>query len=348
MSLLNQVLQDLEKRKATGDIAEPFQINHVKAVTVTPKKTPYLLFTLIVLTCFIAILSYFLFIRQSVNIDPPALQQTPVIAAKEVVTPASQNITIKESQQKKPALQLAKKPQVLTKNLAKKIKPKQHAVNNKVATQQAQVTQIKIPQTPIKQTLKSQAIKTLSPEQKAEKFYKTAEKQHNIIEQQRNLESTLKLNPQHINARLLLSSILLQQGLTEKTTNILEQGLSLFPKNMRLINLRSQLLLQNKQAQIALTLLHRLDATYVQDETYLSLLASAYQQNNNNENSLNVYQKLVTINPKKAEYWLGLAISLEKQGNTRQALNAYQQALNKNTLKIVIVSYIKQRISILK
>ena len=337
MSLLNQVLQDLEKRKATGDIAEPFQINQVKAVTVTTKKTPYLLITLIVLTCIIIILSYFLYIRQSVNIYTPVLQQTSAIADKKVVTPASHNITIKEPQQKKPALQLAKK-----------LKLKQHALNDKVTTQQVQVTQIKIPQAPIKQKLKAPAIKTLSPEQKAEKLYKTAKKQHNIVEQQKHLESALKLNPQHINARLLLSGILLQQGQTEKTTKILEQGLTLFPKNMRLINLRSQLLLQNKHAQVALTLLRRLDATYVQDETYLSLLASAYQQNNNNENSLNVYQKLVTINPKKAEYWLGLAISLEKQGNTRQALNAYQQALNKNTLKIVIVSYIKQRISILK
>ena len=91
-----------------------------------------------------------------------------------------------------------------------------------------------------------------------------------------------------------------------------------------------------------------MDASYIQDETYLGLLAATYQQKNNYSKSLEVYQKLVTINPDKAEYWLGLAIAYENQAEKPQALHAYQQALNKNPLKTVIVSYIKQRISILK
>ena len=129
---------------------------------------------------------------------------------------------------------------------------------------------------------------------------------------------------------------------------MLDQSLILFPQNIEFIKLRSQLFLKNKQAGAALQILTQIDATYVQDEAYLGLLGAAYQQRNIYAKSLSIYQRLLTINPEKAENWLGLAIASENQGFKQQALDAYQQALNKNTLKPVIVSYINTRISILK
>ena len=327
MSLLNQVLLDLEKRNATTE-PEQYLLNNIKTVYPSKKNTTYLPVALILFTCILLAFTY--------GFNEKKEQKTPVLntSQKKITSPTQHQKksvvkntrdTDKKTQAKKQDIRTSSRP-----------KPKPQAPEVKKAP-------ILVSDKP-----KKTAFKTISKTQQAEQLFTTAKLQKNKVEKQKKLELVLTLNPQHINARLLLSNTLLNQGLTNQTEEILDQGLALFPQNMGFINLRSQLLLQNNQPQAALTILQKIDAIYVQNETYLSLLASAYQQNNNNLKSLQTYQKLLKINPQKAEYWLGLAIAMEKQGDTKQALNAYRESLDKNTLKIAIVSYIKQRISILK
>ena len=195
---------------------------------------------------------------------------------------------------------------------------------------------------------KSKKIKTFSKKQQAKKLFEIAKKSQSLAKKQIHLEQAINLNPQHINARLLLADTLFNQNQTEKAAEFLDQSLELFSDNLQFINLRSQLLLKEKQPQAALTLLSKAGTEDTQDEAYLSLLGAAYQQNHDSASAQKTYQKLVKINPEKAENWLGLAMASEKQGEDNQALDAYQQALDKNSLKDSIVSYIKQRISLLK
>jgi len=375
MSLLNQVLQDLEKRNAEN-LPEQLKLSNLKAITIKPSRSYYLPFAILCITGIIAII---IFTAQKT----PGTLEKPDIAKQSIV---KQSVAIQTSA-----------------NVIKKIPPKQpsvpepvHSINSPIsygmldsllnslwgkmytdntfgtiniykaqasktiqtssqqigsgysARQKKQPAKIKAKRKTIRKKPKDQTIKKPSNKQKAEHYFLLAEKQQHHSDKQKNLELAILLNPQHINARLLLTNTLLQQGLTIQSAKLLDQSLVLFPQNLQFITLRSQLFLQQKQAQDALNILHLIDENYVQDETYLSLLAAAYQQNNDNFNSLKTYQKLLNINPQKAEYWLGLAIALEKQGYPQQARNAYQQALDKNTLKPVILSYIKQRISILK
>jgi Flp pilus assembly protein TadD len=350
MSLLNQVLQDLEKRNAEKT-PEYQQLSHVRATTVNPSKSYYLVFAIV---CITGIITAIFFYTQK---TPDTLEEQQIVKqqiAKQSVAKQTANISIKKKPPTKPptpntARSTHTATTTKTKTKTKTIQSdKQQIKSGNSAGQKKQQTKIISKQKITKKKLINQTVKKLSNEEKAEQYYLQAKKQQLNSDKQKNLELAIQLNPQHINARLLLSNTLLQQGLTNQSTALLDQSLELFPQNLRLITLRSQLFLQRKQAQDALSILHRIDENHVQDETYLGLLAAAYQQNNDNFNSLKTYQKLLLINPQKAEHWLGLAIALEKQEHPQQALNAYQQALNKKTLKPVIVSYIKQRISILK
>lgn len=333
MSLLNQVLQDLEKRNVT-DKAKPAQASFANITTV-PKKPnkPYALVFIILFVLLLGAIGYFIFakptaqknkvpdnIKVHLTIPPVTVQTTNKSTANQVIKPESA-----KDHQQQPVLQSKVEP---VEKESKRLSP----------------VQLEAKETEIKQEI----IKPPSNNQQADILFKNAQNQLNLSVKQSSLEQAIGLNPRHLDARLLLSNTLLRQGLNNKAITLLDQSLALFPQNLKLINLRSQLYLQNRQAKAALSLLHAIDINYVQDETFLSLLAAAYQQNNNHQNSLQIYKKLLSINPTKAEYWLGLAIAAEKQNQPEQALNAYQQALEKKSLKPSIVSYIKQRISLLK
>lgn len=357
MSLLNQVLQDLEKRDAEG-ASEQNQLSQIKAVSPAYKKAPLYLITFLFLIGILAAAGYFIMDKPSsgtVNPEPaPSIAQsqksikkpasdTPILEKK---PPISEQIPVKADSQSLPKLQL-NKPVAShpIKNQTTGNKTQQQPIKNapKRIERKSQTNKIK----PYKQQ-KRKLAKKLSNQQQAEKVFILAKKQKNSIDQQEKLRQTLQLNPKHIEARLILANHLLNKGMTSKTETMLDQGLQLLPHNKQLISFRSQLFLQNKQPLAALSLLHQINSSDSQDEMYLSLLASAYQQTKDHVKSLQTYQKLLSINPKKAEYWLGLAIALEKQGNAKQALSAYQFALNKKTLKSAVVSYINRRVSLLK
>jgi len=378
MSLLNQVLQDLEKRKA-DTVTEQQGLNHLTAPASKHKKS-YLLMALILIILLISVI--FLNFKQSkkhtIKASPEKIQIATSPKTQKPITAAL--ITANKNTQLKPI--------VLPEKAALKAAPTKEAKNNKskaIKKQDTVSTTVKItPLKPIEQPIekaeintakaihKKEAIaplviettktvkqaigkKTIAQKQKplnldqlAEQSFISAQKLQDLASRQVKLQQVLKLNVKHIDARLLLANTLLQQGLTQQSAHLLDQGLKLFPKNPDFIKLRSQMFLQFKQAIAALQLLQRIKPGKTQDEDYLALLAAAYQQNNQPLESLTLYQKLLALNPEKAEYWLGLAMAQEKQGNKYQALLSYQQALNKKTLQNVVVSYINQRISSLK
>ncbi len=214
----------------------------------------------------------------------------------------------------------------------------------------------KISQEPVLKTDRQQAKssgqterkKTVDLKKLIELTFQQAQQHGNLTLKQEKLQQVLKLDNKHLPARLLLVETLKQQGLSQQSTYILDQGLKLFPTQHHLIQLRSQLYLQNNQSQQAIELLQKITNRKHHSESYLALLAAAYQQNQQYTDAQLLYQQLVRLRPQQAQYWLGLGLAHDNQGHEHAAVNAYQQALNKNTLQTAVVSYIKQRLSILK
>ncbi len=339
MSLLNQVLHDLEKRNAKiGSSSDPMELDNIKAVPGAKNTASLFLWLLIIAIIIIALLAYRQYQPQNALIDTAI--STP--ARQTIAKKPTGNILHKHSVKSTTSFELdiqknaVQAPTSTAENKPKTLKP---AIPPKTSHQK-KVLSVK------RKFIRKRPV--LSNIQKAEKLFSRVKKQSPSVKKVDRLEQTIRLNPQHIDARLLLATTLLQLGLTSETEKSLDQGLLLFPQNLQFINLRAQLFLQNKQVKPALQTLQKIDARYIQNETYLALLAAAFQQNGKHTESLETYQKLLTINSGKAEYWLGSAISQENLGHRQQALHAYQQALDKNSLKTVIVDYIYQRISILK
>jgi len=335
MSLLNQVLQDLEKRNIeTEYTSDTFKFNNIKAVSIATNKHALFLLSLLLIGMVLAAFAYQYVQSPNSTIAPRPIEQ----AIKKVVQPTTPKVSPKTRRlEQAPPLEITMKP------TAQKKSPQPLIVQQVKAEK---ITSKAKPSKPEEKTITTPPV--LSSQQKADHLYINVKNQPHSIEKVNTLQQIISLNIQHIKARLLLSNTLLQLGLSQQASTLLDQSLILFPQNLQFINLRSQLFLQNKQAKDALVLLQQIDANYINNEIYLSLLAAAHQQNKQYTSSLQVYQRLLKIDSENAKYWLGLAIAQDNTRQSQQAISAYQQALNKNTLQPAIVSYINQRISALK
>lgn len=354
MSLINQMLRDLEKRKTDNNTPPELQ----QAIQVTPtssSKTPFLIWGLLAIAATASAFWAYPYQYSKTLAKAPAalvvetIKNAPVPMATYEAKLGTPNLfadiasTIDQKPSGNIALQSIPVVQAVTPpTQAKPSKPIVPAIK----VEPDSVTMPAIKKIPIASN--PAPTKQISAKQQADLFFHQAEHNGDDYSASAKLEQALTLDPRHLKARLLLAQMLHNQGQTNKNAEFLDQSLALFPDNLQFINTRAQLFLEQKNPERALSTLQRIDLPDNPDETYLSLLAASYQQLQSFTNAAKAYQMLVTINPEKAENWLGLALSQEKLGDFKLSRAAYQQALSKNTLKEAVVSYIKQRLTELR
>ncbi|MCK9395661.1 MAG: tetratricopeptide repeat protein [Methylobacter sp.] len=362
MSLINQMLRDLESRN-TANNAPPALQQNIQATQAPASKLPFLLWSLLAIIAAGGVYWAYQY-SKTLTKSPPVIvanndnvKKDPMpIAPYETVlaTPNAVTGTAVKIEQKPPGNTTTQSVQVDQRVPAAQTIPTAQPTPPAQPVQTASTIQAAptIAEPPIKNNPiipKPALIKQITAKQQADLLYRQVENNFEDYSATYKLEEILKLDPRHLKARLLLAKKLHNQGQINKTAEFLDQSLALFPDNLQFINTRAQLFLQQRNPNGALKTLQRINlASNSNDETYLSLLAATYQQQQSFTNAAKVYQRLVTINSEKAENWLGLALSQEKLGNSKFAREAYQQALSKNTLKESIVSYIKQRLTELR
>ncbi|TAN71413.1 MAG: tetratricopeptide repeat protein [Methylobacter sp.] len=356
MSLINQMLRDLESRDTTDSRPSTLPYN-IKVTEEPASKVPLLVWS--VLAIFATGGSYLayqynktplvIFTDNSKKAPIPIGPYETILAVPNAVT----NI-VPRTEQKVPENTAVQPISVVQQAPAAQTAP---AVQVKSPVQPVQVTpEVQVePEIVYEPSIKnrpsipkSAPIKQLSAKQQADLLYRQAENNSEDYSAVYKLEQVLKFDPRHLKARLLLAKVLHNQGQISKTADFLDQSLALFPGNLQFVNTRAQLFLQQKKPNDALKTLQGIDLANGSNEIYLSLLAVTYQQLQSFTDAANVYQKLVSVNPEKAENWLGFALTQEKLGNPKFAREAYQQALSKHTLKESVTSYIKQRLVELK
>lgn len=191
-------------------------------------------------------------------------------------------------------------------------------------------------------------LKTPSPSQQAEALYRRAQASNSPSTIREYLQKALTQNPSHLPARSMLLQTLLKAGVgTEEIGEFVEDSLQLFPDNLLFVKTRAHLYVQQKDFAAATRVLEKIDANTVADSAFLALLAAAYQQQQAFPQAEQTYRRLTQLQPDKAEHWLGLAISQDKLGQPQAARESYSRALEPNTLDAEVVNYIKQRLGAL-
>lgn len=193
-------------------------------------------------------------------------------------------------------------------------------------------------------------VRPLTPEQKAESFYRQGA---DAVEQGRDDQATQRLlsalaaDPRHIKARELLVAVALKNGRQHEASQLLEEGLVAAPDYYPFALLAARIHLERKAPSPALTLLESIAPLAATDAEYHAMLATVYQRLDRHADAVAAYRRAVELHPDDARAWVGLGISLESERQADAARQAYQKARTVGALPPALRAYTEQRLAAL-
>lgn len=332
MSLINQMLKDLEKRRSR-DLETSATLNQNISWESRPNKKTFnwlvlsIIFTLAVL---LMVIGYLLWER------------------------ASQNTLASSAEKKNIVSQTVKTKKVVVKKqpIRKKIKKVKEEItiedNSEEVIDDADEIEALDSAAPMK--LKK-THRPLNSKQLAEIAYKKGYKflqQGRMHQGKESLRKALSLYIPHIKAREMLAGIYIKSGRYINAAELLSEGVKVVPEYPLFAQLYARVLLEQNNPQLAIKILERGSARIKVEPAYYALLAATYQRVNNHEKAVDIYLQLVKVRPSVGIWWLGLGISLEKSGKNKEALEAYQRAQKTGNLKDGLVKFTNNRVSALE
>jgi len=187
----------------------------------------------------------------------------------------------------------------------------------------------------------------ISAESKADMLYQSAYEYllaKNTLNAQDELRNALMIMPGHDKSRELLAGIYIKNARLAEARTLLQYGMRISPAHYIFAKLYARILMEQHDNVTAISVLLRNPPAQQTDPDYFALLAALYQKNKQHHEAAKLYSELLTIRNNYAVWWLGMAISLEALGNKKQAMLAYEKAKNSGGLSDGLVQYTDQRV----
>ncbi|QKT03303.1 tetratricopeptide repeat protein [Ectothiorhodospiraceae bacterium 2226] len=162
------------------------------------------------------------------------------------------------------------------------------------------------------------------------------------------LREALVLAPAHRYAAELLAALLVRAAYHEEAQRVLEAALRHRPGDPGLTQLLAHAHVHAGSVEAAVAVLERQPPPLAAQPEYHALLAALYQQLGRHGAAAQGYRALLQVDPEHAPWWVGLAISLEGRGHWSEALGAYRRALELGTLAADLARYAENRVTVLE
>lgn len=192
-------------------------------------------------------------------------------------------------------------------------------------------------------------VRPLTDGQKAELRYQQAVKHiqsGDLRAAEQALAATLKLDSVHHTARMTLAGLLLDQDRREPALVQMQEGLAVLPGDKQFAMLAGRLFLDQSDAGNAVAVLEQGLPAGARDPDYRALLAAAYQRSGDHRRAITEYRAAAELAPDNGNWWMGLGLAAERTGNSNGARKAYEQAL-RVSLAPKLKTYVKSRLSLL-
>lgn len=185
-----------------------------------------------------------------------------------------------------------------------------------------------------------------APREHAENKYRDAAAhlhQGRLGEALEALRAALEHYPAHHGARQALAGVLLQMKQSAEAERVLQEGLKLAPGQIGFAMTLARLQVERgEEAQAIATLTRSLDAAQSSAE-YLAFLAVLLQRQGRHEEAVRQFQAALRLKP--AGVWLlGLGLSLQLLNRAAEAREAYRSALAGDTLGPELAAFAEQRL----
>ena len=353
MSLINKMLQDLEQRSDADSRSQPL-VGDVRAVASAGASRPRLgvLIALLVLGG-IALAAAWITLRPSA--PKPALASMaarPAVAA--MVAAASAPVAVASA----PPTQAKPKPTIEAPAIAPAIAAATPVSASPVLAQAV----IKKPSQPaaddaafdpVSSARSSDAApaakssKRFTPQQQADNLYLQAFaqlQQGRSVEARQNLQQVLVLNAEHVKARQLLASLLIEVNALDDAAALLREGLKRSPSETAFSMALARLQLESGEADKALETLAQGAQTAGDEPQYHGFYAVLLQRAKRHDEAVQHYLLALRSDPAMPNWLVGIGISLQEQGRNSDAAEAFARARDGGLLNAQLLEFVEQRL----
>ena len=364
MSLINQVLKDLEKRRAENVNSANGSFNTVPRYAVARSNNNLMLYVLGILAIATSVIAAILIWDRGqntfLNAISPASSSTNVVNIEQVPSDITHN-NVKSTEEIKLGdkvvyianeIRSDKKTTVNNKNNNKKNNNKK-IENTYVAKANDEITvaddtlekQSSVQAAVRKQQrpLTSEQITEVAFQKGFKALGKGQTKKAEIF-----LREALQSSPDHIKSREILTGLYIKAGRYVEAGQLLFEGIGLSPEYTMYRKLYARVLLEQSNLATAVKVLEQYSPSVQVDSDYYALLAALYQRQGKHENAAALYQQMLKQNKTVGIWWIGLGISLEKMDKPDAARTAYEKARSSGTLAIQMAKYTDNRLTALK
>ena len=163
-------------------------------------------------------------------------------------------------------------------------------------------------------------------------------------EAERSLREALREDPSYAPARQAFAGLLAEQGRTEEARQVLLEGLSATPQDTALAVAAARLLAHGGDTAGALRVLDDALGGGRPGAEFRGLRAAILQKLGRHAEAVEDYQAALRLSPDVGVWWMGLGLSLEAQGQPAEAREAFQRAGLSGTLTPDLIAFVQQKL----
>ncbi|MEM7540260.1 MAG: tetratricopeptide repeat protein [Pseudomonadota bacterium] len=141
------------------------------------------------------------------------------------------------------------------------------------------------------------------------------------------LRELLIEDPLRTEVRLELAQALIRGGKAARADMVLRVGLQIDPRNHELAELLAHLFVQRGRHEVALETLNNFAPGAAEDPVYHAFIGALAQKTGDWQQAARAYHRALDAQPTRGAWWLGLAVALNHIGEAEEAREAFEQAL---------------------
>lgn len=190
-------------------------------------------------------------------------------------------------------------------------------------------------------------LKKTSPQQRAEGEFLKAN--HALQEGRTNdalngYEAALLIDPTYKPARRAWVAALVSLKRNDEAEQVLKRGLKRDSHDAAFAMMQARLQVERDALPVALETLQK-TLPYAEDQAdYRAFVAAVLQRLDRHDEAVAHYRAALKIAPNNGVWWMGLGISLQALQRTEEARDAYQRALATNSLNPQLQGYVQQKL----
>ena len=169
-----------------------------------------------------------------------------------------------------------------------------------------------------------------------------------LIEAETPLRSALSLDPDLTEAREVLAALLIRSQRSAEAETLLKTGLERNSSAYSLARIYGRLLVERGEQETAIDILETSLPEPVMDPEFYGLLAALYQRTEQHGKATEAYRRVLAVAPERGAWWTGLGISLERLQRSVEAQQAYRRARGTAGMGSQLLSFVDSRLAALE